>query len=263
MARSHYRTPDRLHDRTHGLPEEQHPTTRTNINETERMISLVGGPALALFGITRQSAGGVALTAIAGWLFYRGLTGHDPVYEAIGVNTATTGLSDLVAVPHDQGERVEHTITINRPVEDVYSFWRNFENLPRFMQYLESVKVTDDKHSHWVAIGPAGLKVEWDAEIINEVRNEVIGWRSLEGPTIENAGSVRFRPAPGGQGTEVKVNMKYNPPAGKVGATVAKILARDPEQTIEEDLRRFKQIMETGVTTDARDETFARGNDMR
>jgi len=210
------------------------------------MISLIGGPALALFGLSRRNLGGIAMTALAGWMFYRGLTGHDPVYDAIDVNTATTGLSDMVSVPHGHGVRVDKTITVNRPVAEVYNFWHNFENLPRFMNHLEAVKVLDNKRSHWVAKGPAGTKVEWDAEIINDVPLQVIGWRSLPNSLVENAGSVRFSPAPNGQGTQVKVNLKYDPPAGKVGAAVAKLLGEAPEIQLDEDLHRFKQIMETG-----------------
>jgi len=232
--------------RTQGLPDNQRPTTKINVGETERMVSLVGGPALALFGLSRRNPGGIALAALAGWLFYRGFTGHDPVYDAIGVNTAVTGLSDMVSVPHGHGVRVDKTVMIDRPITEVYNFWHNFENLPRFMNHLEAVQVIDDKRSHWVAKGPAGVKVEWDAEIINEVPNEVIGWRSTENSTVENAGSVRFRPAPAGHGTEVKVNLKYNPPAGKVGAAVAKLFGEEPDIQLDEDLHRLKQLMETG-----------------
>lgn len=139
-----------------------------------------------------------------------------------------------------------HTITINRPVEEVYRFWRDFQNLPRFMSHLESVQVMDDKRSHWVAKAPAGATVEWDAEIIDDRPNEIIAWRSLEGADVDNSGFVRFLRAPGERGTEVRVEIEYNPPGGALGAGIAKIFGEAPEQQIKGDLNRFKQVMETG-----------------
>ncbi|MFN7927941.1 MAG: SRPBCC family protein [Blastocatellia bacterium] len=147
--------------------------------------------------------------------------------------------------------RVQHAVTINRPPEELYRFWRDFQHLPRFMKHLEAIQVTGEKQSHWVARGPLGTTVEWDAEIIEDRPNEVIAWRSVEGSTVENTGAVRFERAPGGRGTMVRVRMQYNPPAGVVGATVAKLLGEDPDWQIKDDLRRFKQLMETGeiITT--------------
>lgn len=140
---------------------------------------------------------------------------------------------------------VKKSIIINKSPEELYRFWRNFENLPRFMNHLESVKSLDDKRSHWVAKAPLGTTVEWDAEIITEDEGKNIVWRSLEGADIENLGSVAFTSA-NGSSTEVKVTMQYNPPGGVVGAAVAKLFGENPEQQLEEDLNRFKQVMETG-----------------
>jgi len=140
-------------------------------------------------------------------------------------------------------------VTVNKSPGELYRFWRNFENLPRFMNHLESVKVIDGNRSHWVAKAPLGMTVEWDAVIHNEQENELIAWRSLEGADIPNAGSVRFERAPGGRGTIVKVALEYDPPAGKVGATIAKLFGEEPEQQVEEDLRRFKQVMETDAAS--------------
>jgi hypothetical protein len=128
----------------------------------------------------------------------------------------------------------------------LYQFWRNFENLPKFMHHLESVQNTGDNRSHWVARGPLGTRVAWDAEVITERPNELIGWRSLEGSQADTAGSVHFTPAPGDRGTEVRVVMKYNPPLGKVGAAIAWLFAQEPGQQVADDLRRLKQLMETG-----------------
>jgi uncharacterized membrane protein len=138
------------------------------------------------------------------------------------------------------------TITINRQPEELYSYWRNFENLPRIMSHIESVRALDDKRSHWVARAPLGRTVEWDAEVIEDRPNEFIAWRSLEGADVDNTGSVRFDRAPGGRGTEVRVEVEYNPPGGALGAGVARILGEAPEQQIKGDLYRFKQVMETG-----------------
>jgi uncharacterized membrane protein len=139
---------------------------------------------------------------------------------------------------------VEESVTINRPLPELYRFWRNFENLPQFMQHLESVAMREEGISHWVAEGPAGVRVEWDARIINEVENKVIGWQSLEGSTISTAGSVNFDEDP--HGTRVTVHLQYNPPGGRLGAAVAKMFGEEPNQTIREDLRRLKQLMEAG-----------------
>jgi uncharacterized membrane protein len=148
--------------------------------------------------------------------------------------------------------RVAHAVTINRSPEELYRFWRDFQNLSRFMKHLESVRAQGDRRSHWVAKGPAGMTVEWDAEITEDRPNEIIAWRSLEGADVDSVGAVRFERAPGGRGTVVKVNLQYRPPAGAVGAVVAKLFGEDPEWQIKDDLRRFKQLVETGeiITTE-------------
>jgi uncharacterized membrane protein len=144
------------------------------------------------------------------------------------------------------GIPVKKSITVNRPPEELYRFWHDFQNLPRFMNHLISVQVNGERRSHWVAKGPAGTSVEWDAEVINDKPDELIEWRSLEGADVDNSGSVRFERAPGGRGTVVRVEMEYNPPAGVIGATVAKLFGEAPEKQVKVDLLRFKQLMETG-----------------
>ena len=141
---------------------------------------------------------------------------------------------------------VETSIAINKSPEELYAFWRDFKNLPIFMKNLESVTEMDRWNSHWVAKGLGGARVEWDAEIYNEEENKLIAWRSLENADVVNAGSVRFEKAPEGRGTYVRVTMNYNPPAGKLGATVAQLLGTEPLQLIKEDLRRLKQVLEAG-----------------
>jgi uncharacterized membrane protein len=144
------------------------------------------------------------------------------------------------------GVRIEKVITINKPIEQVYDFWHNFENLPRFMRHLESVTVSGDRRSRWRAKGPAGSSFEWEAETVVDRENEWIAWRSVPGSGIQNSGSVRFQRAPGARGTELRVQMEYMPPAGALGRTIARLFGEEPEQQIEDDLRRFKQLMETG-----------------
>jgi uncharacterized membrane protein len=148
--------------------------------------------------------------------------------------------------------RVSQAVTINRSPEELYRFWRDFQNLPRFMKHLESVRATGDRRSHWAMKAPAGRTVEWDAEITEDRPNELIAWRSLEGSDVDSVGSVRFERAPGGRGAIVKVEVRYSPPAGRVGATLAKLLGEGHEWRIKNDLRRFKQIMEAGeiITTE-------------
>ncbi|MCF0093743.1 SRPBCC family protein [Micromonospora sp. MH99] len=142
--------------------------------------------------------------------------------------------------------RMEIAVTVNRSPAEAYRFWRDVENLPKFMAHLESVRADDLRRSHWVARGPAGRHIEWDAEIIDDQPNRSLTWRSLPGARVANAGRVRFVPAPGDRGTEVRVQLRYAPPAGALGRAVAKLFGEEPEQQVRDDLRRFKQVLEAG-----------------
>jgi uncharacterized membrane protein len=144
---------------------------------------------------------------------------------------------------------VSKSITVRRPREEVYRFWRDLENLPRFMRHLQAVTSGSDGRSHWIARAPAGQRVEWDAEIVDEQEYERLSWRTLEGSDIRHEGTVQFRDAPADRGTEVDVELHYEPPAGNVGAAVAKLFGEEPSQQIRDDLRRCKQVMETGEVT--------------
>ena len=148
--------------------------------------------------------------------------------------------------PDHDGVRIERVTTVNKPLHEVYQFWRRFENFPRFMRHLESVEKLDDRRSRWRATAPAGQTVEWEAELIEDRPDEWIAWRSIAGSQIENSGSVRFAPAPGARGTEVRVQLQYSPPAGALGRGIAWLFGHEPDQQIHHDLRRFKQLMETG-----------------
>ena len=222
----------------------------TNVGEMERWLSLASGAGLAAWGLTRQDKGGLGLAAIGGILAWRGATGHCNVYQAFGVNTAARGYAkgtgSKSGVPYELGIRVDCDVTIAKPVSEVYKFWRNLENLPRFMNHIDCIRVVDERNSHWVVNGPAGMKVEWDAEIVNDIPDQVIGWRSLPGSQVDNGGSVRFAEA-GEDSTIVRVSLQYNPPAGTIGARIARMFGEDPAQTIQTDMQRFKELMETGA----------------
>lgn len=227
--------------------QEETPDSSTgpNVGESERWLSVIAGSAVAAYGLKRRSIPGMVLAAVGGALVWRGASGRCPVYGVAGISTADE-YPRHVSVPYGKGIRVEKSVTINSTPDRLYAFWRNFENLPRFMDHLQSVQVIDDKRSRWSAKGPARLRAEWEAEIINEVPNELIGWRSVDGSRVDNAGSVHFTEATGGRGTEVKVVLRYDPPGGILGAAFAKLFGEDPKHQIGEDLRRLKQIIETG-----------------
>lgn len=231
---------------------------RMNVGRVERWLSIAAGGALAAYALKRRQVPGGAAAIAGAALLYRGATGHCDVYQALGINRASgngareygtgviadRGSDTRTQLGGHRGIHVEESVTINRPMSDLFRFWRNFENLPKFMEHLESVAMREEGISHWVATGPAGTRVEWDARIINEVQDKVIGWQSLTGSTISTAGSVNFDQDP--HGTRVTVHLQYNPPGGKLGAAIAKMFGEEPNQTIREDLRRFKQLMEAG-----------------
>ncbi|GAA4224041.1 putative membrane protein [Streptosporangium album] len=164
---------------------------------------------------------------------------------AVDLYTAARARRQRLSGTGERGMDLHAAITINRPRQELYLYWRDFENLPRFMAHLESVETRGDGRSHWKARGPAKTAPEWDVAITEDHHGELIVWRSTSG-TVGSRGLVSFTDAPGGRGTEVRVNLKYDPPGGKVGAAFAKLLGEHPEQQARDDLRRFKQVVETG-----------------
>jgi len=150
-----------------------------------------------------------------------------------------------------RGLKMKKAIVIDRSPGDLYAFWRDFENLPRISDALQSVEVLDDVRSRWTAAAPGEIPIQWDAEITKDIPDEMIGWRSCEGSTVETAGYVRFEPSSGGRGTVVRVAMEYDLPGGRIGAALATLLGKRPGGHLEEMLRRFKQVMETGETATA------------
>jgi uncharacterized membrane protein len=166
-------------------------------------------------------------------------------------------------VQSGSGIKVKSAITIGRPIGEVYGFWRNFENLPRFMSHLESVQMLDDRRSHWTALGPAGMRVEWDAETVEDRPDELISWRSLSGGQVDTAGYVRFQQAPGNRGTEIFVEMRYDPPGGVVGASIAKLFGESGQEIVTRDLKGFKNVMETGEVVHSDSSIYTRPHPAR
>ena len=214
--------------------------TKTNVGQTERIVSLAAGSILALLGLGRRDALGLVIGGVGGGLLYRGATGHCHTYQALGIDS-----TDGETHP---GIHVSQSFLVDKSPEELYAYWRNFENLPQIMSHLESVQVLADGRSHWVATAPAivGGKVEWDAEITADEPYSRIEWRSLPGSLVEHQGSVQFVRAPGDRGTAVRVVVDYSPPAGRLGHWVAKLFGEAPDQQIREDLRNFKRTMEIG-----------------
>ncbi len=204
-----------------------------NVGLTERWISMAAGASLAIYGLTRESMSSKAtLSILGGYLFYRGQTGYDPLYEAFGISTSRV----LRKV------KIEKTITINRRPEKVYRFWHNFENLPRFMEHVQSVKVYDDRRSHWAAMA-GGVSFEWDAEMIEDIPNERISWRSLANAEVENEGTVEFRRVPGDV-TRLLFKASYALP-GIEGRVAAQMFRYISEKQLEKELNQFKNLIES------------------
>jgi uncharacterized membrane protein len=238
------------------MPEQQRTMSSDRVDsgevrDAERWGSLISGGAMVLLGLRERSLRGVLMALAGGGLAYHGAMGQKSLKDQV---TEATGI--------DKPIRVEKTVTIfNKSPEELYQFWHNFENLPRFMKHLESVTVIDQTRSHWVAKAPLDNKVGWDAEIINDQPNHLIAWASVEGADVENSGFVRFTPAPAERGTEVKVVLEYHIPGGVVTATIAKLFGEEPEQQIGDELRRFKMLMEAGEIATTEGQSSGRGRD--
>jgi uncharacterized membrane protein len=207
----------------------------------ERLISLVGGGLLVLIGVRRRGPTGLLMGVVGGTMIARGMAGHFGVAEALG------------ALPEERDKpiwdrwiKVRKAITIMKPREEVFDFWRNFENLPKFMKHLQAVEILDERRSKWTAKAPAGQDVSWEAEVVREEPGISVSWRSIPGSGIENSGEVVFKDAPGGRGTEVHVELLYHPPAGVLGVVVAKMFGEEPDGQVQDDLNRLKALLEVG-----------------
>lgn len=235
--------------------------TKKNVGDTERVVSTLAGGSLIAYGIKRKDWLGALLSVVGGGLAMRGATGHCQVYDALDFDTNRNSLLEKGKVKakdwFEQKVEVIKSVTINKSAAELYKFWRNFENLPKFMNHLESVRIIDEKKSEWTAKAPLGYKAHWGAIITEDSENELIAWRSVENSEIPNSGRVEFLPTVD-RGTVVKVTVRYAPPAGKLGALAAYFLTEEPDTQIAEDLRRFKSLMETGLIMSVEGQTSGR-----
>lgn len=221
---------------------------KRNVGDTERRLSLAGGALAGILGLRRGGLMGTLMAGLGAILMYRGATGHCAMYDRMGRSTASPSDKGLFGGGVSSSPRMRASVTINRDRSEIYSYWRDFSNLARFMRYIEEVRPAPDGRSHWVAEVPMAGRLEWESEVTADEPDERIAWRSVEGSEIETSGEVRFRSSP--YGTEVEVEMSYQPP-GTAGAIAAR-LARSLTQTmLREDLRRFKRLMESGETPSA------------
>ncbi|MCR0984933.1 SRPBCC family protein [Roseomonas populi] len=215
-----------------------------NLGDAERLVSGALGAVVALWAIRRGGLAGGLATLAGAAMIARGTSGYCPVTETLSAKPAERQIA------RKQGWRsaaaAASSVTIAKPVEDVYRFFRDVANLPRFMRHVESVTVIDETRSHWVVRAPLGRTVEWDATITEDRPNERIGWRSDAGAQVRNIGWIEFRPAPGGRGTEVRAAIAYEPLAGQLGRLVAQLWGEEPGKQAHDDLRRLKQVLETG-----------------
>lgn len=214
-----------------------------NIGPAERIASALGGAVLVALGLTQRPRAGLFTAALGAVLLARGAGGYCRIYDRLGISTAPGAQSPRGGVQGNRGVKIEKSFVVHRPPAELFRTWRNFGNLPHFMSHLESVEVLDGGRSRWTARGPAGRKVRWEAEVINEHADEMIAWRSLPGSDVDSAGTVRFHPVHGG--TEVRVVLEYAAPGGVLGRAVARLFHAEPAQEIEADMMRFKQMMES------------------
>lgn len=213
-------------------------SSRINVGTGERIASVVGGTALGIYAAKNFNTVGGKIAGIASILLLkRGTTGYCEVNNAVGRNTA-----------HKKARAMEvrATHTINKSRDEVYAFWRNFQNLPTFMKHIDKVEVLDDLRSKWTATLPGGVgSISWDAVIDDEELNSFISWSSLPGSTIDNAGEVRFSDAADGA-TIIHAKISYRLPAGDAGSVAGKLFNPIVERMIRHDIRRFKSLLETG-----------------
>lgn len=214
-----------------------------NVSDTERVLSAFAGGAFLLYGLSRRTAPAWALAGLGAALAFRGLTGVSYLYRLLGIDRSP---HEPGALQGNLGIKVERSIVVDAAPEKVYGLWQNFENLPRFMSHLERVEVLDRTRSRWTVKAPVGMTIKWDAEIINEIPNQLIAWRSVGDSLVRHAGSVRFERAPDGRATLIRVSLQYNPPGGELGHVIARLLGDDADQKVVADLRAFKRAVEAG-----------------
>jgi uncharacterized membrane protein len=210
---------------------------KENVGSRERGASMIAGGFMVIDGLRRRGVGGLIESLVGANLIYRGSTGFSWLYDMLNIDTAEEreGRPSI---------RVQRTVTIDKDPQTVYSVWRRFENLPRFLNHVESISPLDGKRFHCVVRGPLGRRIEWNAEIVEDVPGHHIAWRSEEGSPLRHSGAVGFLPLEGGRATEVKVSLQYEPIRGALRDVVKKLLGDDPRRQIREDLERFRRVVE-------------------
>lgn len=226
---------------------------RSMVGNAERIASFAVGTGLLIMGLSSLARGrairGVTMTAAGGALASRGVSGRCAVYRSLGIEPEDAGWG---STPLSRHVHVVETITVGASPDEVYSRWRNLETLPDILSHLKHVEVLDEKRSRWIAEGPMGADVEWEATIEHDEPGRLISWRSKVSAPVHTEGRVEFKKAPGDRGTVVRVDLRYRPPGGAVGVAIAKLFRADPEHEIRDDLRRFKQMVEVGEVSTSR-----------
>jgi len=226
---------------------------QVNVPPPERLLSTVGGGALTLSGLSRRGWSGAFWAMLGGVLLYRGITGHSFVYKALHINRAEHPFPsvNITSIPDREGFRVQRTLTIRRTPQDLYAFWRDVENTPRYIPLIQSVRKIDEKRSHWIATSPTGQRLEWDVEITQDQPGRLIAWQvSGDKAMLGEGGRISFREAPRQRGTIVTLEVDFVGHKGLQNTLEIPVLGRVTgfflESWILETLRRFKALMETG-----------------
>ncbi|MEZ4728225.1 MAG: SRPBCC family protein [Caldilineaceae bacterium] len=245
-------------------PQYTQRNQQTNMSQMERQISMALGTLFVLHAVTRRSSASLITAPLGAYLFWRGQSGRSLLYEALNINTAQQsgwqqnrqwqGNGGVQQIPiqqqydQQQSNRIEikRAVTIDKPAQELYNYWRKLENLPNFMHHLEQVEQTGDKSFHWKAKIAGGIPVEWDAEIVEDLPGQRIAWRTKPDAQVQQQGVVTFKPATGERGTVVEVDIHYSPPGGIIGEAFGRMLNGVTAQQVKDDIRRFKNLMETG-----------------
>jgi uncharacterized membrane protein len=220
-----------------------------DIESTERTASLIGGGLLLFYMLRNRTPVGIAAGTMGAELVFRGVTGRRYLHEWVG---------EQLSIGDDKPIEVQKSVIVNRPQEEVFNYWRNFENLPTFMSHVRSVRTDGEGVSHWVVHISPKIDLEWDARVTEERPNELIAWESLPNSSVQTWGRVRFAPATGNRGTQVTATLAYEPPGGVVGAAFARLQQTMTAEQIKEDMRRFKQMMEAGEIATVRGQSACR-----
>lgn len=212
---------------------------RANVGRQERWLSLGAGAILTMLGLRRHS---LLLGALGGGLLYRGSTGYCPVNAGIGRDSRRPGEQPLLP-PSDH--HLRSTITIERPLEQVYEYCRDLAHAPRYMHHVRAVTVDGDR-ARWIARVPGGRELEWETELTQDVSNDHLAWQSLAEQPLQHSGRIQLRPAPSGRGTEVELELSYRAPGGRIGGMLAGLFGSLAEIDLDDDLHRLRQLLETG-----------------